>query len=62
MQTIKAINELNISDKYKSSILEILSSMKNDRHIEDIILFGSCARGEAKKYSDIDSYLHKKCY
>ena len=54
MQTIKDINELAIPTRYKNFILETLHAIKDIPTIEDVILFGSCARGIVKERSDID--------
>lgn len=57
MKTISSLNELSISLKQKRFILEFLRQAKDistfDK-IDEFILFGSCARGDAHEKSDVD--------
>lgn len=50
------INSLNLKDKYKSTITKTMKELLKvgNPYLEEIILFGSCARGTTKLGSDID--------
>jgi len=57
VKNIKKINELNIPKKHQNFIIEFLKQARDIKtfdKIEMFILFGSCAREEAKLNSDID--------
>ena len=41
----------------KKDILNYLSNHKKEYKVEAIVLFGSCARGEATRESDIDIFV-----
>jgi len=48
------LNNLKIPEKYKIFLFLLLSSLQKDDRIDEIILFGSCAKQKANEYSDID--------
>ncbi len=43
-----------------NKILELVEAIKKHDNVEKIILFGSLARGDADKYSDIDIVVIQK--
>ena len=48
---------LNLDKRHESIVFWILNTLKNDQSsafIDDVILYGSCARGEAQYSSDVD--------
>lgn len=51
---INSLEDLNIPDRYKKFILELINNLRGNDCISRIILFGSCARGELRDFSDID--------
>lgn len=51
---INSLEDLNIPDRYKKFILELINNLSGNDYISRIILFGSCARGELRDFSDID--------
>ena len=60
MKTIESLDNLSIPDEYKRYITQYLSNLKENklfRHINKVILFGSCARVSVKDSSDIDIFL-----
>lgn len=57
MKLIKSLNELTIPQKHKDFLVIFLKNVTlipNRKKIERLILFGSCARGNATEKSDID--------
>jgi len=57
MKIINALNELNVPERHKrflSKFLENTKAISAFNDIEKIVLFSSCARGEATIKSDID--------
>ena len=48
------INDLKIPIEYRQFLALLLFAMQNDRRIEHIFLFGSCARENVRYHSDID--------
>jgi predicted nucleotidyltransferase len=57
MKQINSLNELVIPQKHKDFLavfLKNVNSISNRGKIERLILFGSCARGDATEKSDID--------
>lgn len=57
MKAIKSLDELVIPKKHKAFLEIFIRNAKvisNRGKIERLILFGSCARGEATEKSDID--------
>ncbi|MCL1999370.1 MAG: nucleotidyltransferase domain-containing protein [Turicibacter sp.] len=57
MRTIKSINELNIPPNYQAYLSAYLRNIKDIPYISRVILFGSCARENVRKYSDIDIFV-----
>ena len=51
---INNIDELQISIRHKNFISVLLENIKSDNRVSKIILFGSCAKGNANDRSDID--------
>lgn len=60
MRTINSIDELNLPEKYKEFIIKYLSNIENIDYVDKIVLFGSCAKGNIHKYSDIDIFVITK--
>ena len=57
MKKIITLDELSIPDKHREFLerfLENVTAISNLRKIEKLVIFGSCARGEATDQSDID--------
>ena len=57
MKLIKSLNELTMPQKHKDFLeifLENITVISNREKIERLVLFGSCARGDATEKSDID--------
>ena len=57
MKTINSLNELELPTKHKIFLevfIDNARKINNANKIERLILFGSCARGEAINKSDID--------
>lgn len=52
--------DLNIDSRRKENINNVVNNVKNISVIKRIILFGSCARDKAHKYSDIDILIVTK--
>ena len=51
------MEELNLSERHELCLVQLLEYFGNFPKIERILLFGSCARGEATQKSDIDLFL-----
>lgn len=57
MKSIQSLDELTIPKKHKDFLeifLKNVSAISNRKKIEKLILFGSCARGDATEKSDLD--------
>ena len=57
MKTITTLDELQIPEKHKRFIINFLAQSKQIptfNQIDLLILFGSCARGDATEKSDVD--------
>lgn len=52
--TIYLQEELNLKDKYLNKIEECIVHLSSLDFVEEIILFGSCARNQCKLGSDVD--------
>ncbi len=57
MTTINDINQLSLPDLYKETLAFMVSKLQDFPIVKDVILFGSCARQDISKYSDIDLAL-----
>ena len=57
MKTIFDINQLSLPDQYKEALLFMISKLREFPVVNDVILFGSCARQGVSRYSDIDLAL-----
>ena len=57
MRTVCSLGELKLPARHESCLLQLMEYFNNYPKIERIILFGSCARGEATPKSDIDLFL-----
>ena len=57
MRIIHSLDDLVLPEKHRNFLEQFLmqvAGLSERGKIEKLILFGSCARGEAKEYSDID--------
>ena len=57
MRMILSLDELNLPNKHRSFLEQFINrvaTLPDRRRIERLVLFGSCARGEATEMSDID--------
>ena len=57
MRFIRSLDELEIPQKHRDFLeifIENIGDISNRRKIERLVLFGSCARGDATEKSDID--------
>ena len=57
MRTVNSLRELNLPARHELCLEQLLEYLGSFPKIERIILFGSCARGEATPNSDIDLFL-----
>jgi len=57
MRTILDINQLNLPNIYKETLMCMITKAQEFPIVKDIILFGSCARQNVDHYSDIDLAL-----
>jgi hypothetical protein len=57
MRTINSLDELKIPTNHKIYLEHLLEYFKAYPKIEKILLFGSCAKGNASPRSDIDLYI-----
>jgi predicted nucleotidyltransferase len=57
MRKVDSLSEINIPEKYKNYLAKYLENISGVPYVSRVILFGSCARGEAGKYSDIDIFI-----
>ncbi|MCL2320589.1 MAG: nucleotidyltransferase domain-containing protein [Oscillospiraceae bacterium] len=60
MRKINSLNELNIPLKHKNFIQRYLQNISHFDCIDRVILFGSCARGQATENSDVDLFVITK--
>ena len=54
MRTVSTLEELKMPESHKTYLEHIIRYFKNFPKIEKVLLFGSCAKGEATHNSDID--------
>ena len=54
MKRIISLDQLNISTHHKGFLTYFLSNVSRVDYVLRVILFGSCARGQAGESSDID--------
>ena len=57
MHTIKSLDELEMPNSHRVFLEHLLEYFKSYPVIEKVLLFGSCAKGEATQKSDIDLLL-----
>jgi len=57
MRTVTSLGELNLPARQEQCLEQLLEYFGNFPKIDGILLFGSCARGEATPKSDIDLFL-----
>lgn len=57
MYAIKSLDELDLPNKHKKFIESYLKNISKYDCIDRIILFGSCAKGTADEYSDVDLFV-----
>ena len=57
MRIIKSLEELKMPNSHRVFLEHLLEHFKSYPIIERVILFGSCAKGEATQKSDIDLLL-----
>jgi len=54
MKKISSLDQLDLSAHYKGFLAHFLSNVSKVDYVFKVILFGSCARGQARERSDID--------
>jgi len=54
MKKVSSIDQLNIPTRHKEYLSHFLSNVSKVDDVSNVILFGSCARGQAQDISDID--------
>ena len=54
IDSIWSLSELNLKEKYINKIQECITYLELLEYVEEIILFGSCARAECVLGSDVD--------
>ena len=54
MQKVKSLDDLNLPAKFHSFLAIFLYNISDIKTVKEVILFGSCARGDVKQTSDID--------
>ena len=57
MRLINSLDELTMPAKHRIYLQHLLEYFKSYPVIEKVLLFGSCAKGDASPASDIDVYL-----
>ena len=57
MRNVESLDAIDIPISYKSYISKYLQNISAIPYIHRVILFGSCARENVKKYSDIDIFI-----
>ena len=57
MRKVESLETIDIPISYKSYISKYLQNISAVPYIHRVILFGSCARENVKKYSDIDIFI-----
>lgn len=57
MRIINSLDELAIPSRHKIYLEHLLNYFREYPQIERVLLFGSCAKGEATLKSDIDLFL-----
>ena len=57
MRKIESLDAINIPANYKSYIIKYLRNISTTPFISRVMLFGSCARENVQKYSDIDMFI-----
>lgn len=60
MRQITSWDELSIPNKYQGFLRYFLANISNVKSVSKVILFGSCARGQVNKKSDIDLFVLTK--
>jgi predicted nucleotidyltransferase len=54
---VESLDAINIPADYKSYIIKYLENISTVPFISRVMLFGSCARENVQKYSDIDIFI-----
>jgi len=54
MKKVTSLDQLDISTLHKGFLTHFLSNASKVDYVSKVILFGSCARGQAQEGSDID--------
>ena len=57
MRVINSLDELKMPVKHRTYLEHLLEYFKAYSKIEKVLLFGSCAKGDATLKSDIDLYI-----
>ena len=57
MRTVNSLDELEIPNKHKIYLEYLIKYLSGYSKIERVLLFGSCAKGEATARSDIDLFI-----
>ena len=60
MKKITSLDQLNIPNNYKGFLAHFLSNASKADYVSRVILFGSSARGQVHKRSDIDLFVITK--
>jgi len=60
MRIAASLHELNLPEKHNNFIRAYLGNVSELNYIDRIILFGSCAKGNANDHSDIDLFIVTK--
>ena len=54
MRYVNSLDELDLPNSHKQYLIQLLGYLKMFPKVEKVILFGSCAKGNATGKSDID--------
>ena len=54
---VRSLHEIRLPEKHSRFMRTYLDSIANERYVDKVILFGSCARGNANSESDIDLFI-----
>ena len=58
---MRTVDNIQLSQRERSSILEAANALKSDLPVSRVILFGSKARGSGEYDSDIDLLILTRC-
>jgi len=57
MKKINSLDSIEIPQNYRNYLLEFIKNISEIPFINRVILFGSCAKKNVTKYSDIDLFI-----